>query len=534
MNPVKVKKKVRTCLEKNQLVEARTLIITVCKKIPSDADAWHLLSAINGMLGLNEEAEACARKVIKLQPGAIAAHNNLGSSLLAQDKLNEAEIVLESALKLNPNDPQALNNSGSLHLKYKEFNEAAELFRRAIATNPGYTEAHNNLGSALLGMDDAHAAIESIENALRLSADYPDALYNYGQAEYLLGKNDVALNLYGKALNLQPGHTAALLGAAEIFKENDVFEQAKKCYESAIDVAPDLAAAYVGYGTLMQKQSNHTKAIELLDRALEIDPNCVDALHYYGASMSELGKIDVAAEYFSRALELDPACVQARHMLAAIGDAPIPEIADPRYVAGLFDGYAANFDEHLVDGLEYRAPDVLFELVTPLLGDPDHQVDVLDLGCGTGLCAHFFKNWSRSITGVDLSRKMIVKAEERGLYNNLILGDLLEPLSAGKDSYDLILAADVFIYIGKLENVFMGCAQALRQGGILAFSIELLAEGGSDYNLHAGGRYAQSRKYIERLADRSALSVHTSLETVLRKEKGEAALGIIYVLNKSS
>ena len=115
MNSDKIKKKVRACLERNQLAEARTLITTVCKKVPSDADAWHLLGAINGMLGLNEEAETCARKVIKLLPGTVAAYNNLGSSLLAQKKLDDAESVLETALKLNPSStqtaPRQLSNS---------------------------------------------------------------------------------------------------------------------------------------------------------------------------------------------------------------------------------------------------------------------------------------------------------------------------------------------------------------------------------------------------------------------------------------
>ena len=94
MNPAKIKKKVRACLERNQLAEAHTLITTVCRKVPSDADAWHLLGAINGMLGRNEEAETCAREVIELMPGTIAAYNNLGSSLLAQEKLDDAESVL--------------------------------------------------------------------------------------------------------------------------------------------------------------------------------------------------------------------------------------------------------------------------------------------------------------------------------------------------------------------------------------------------------------------------------------------------------
>ena len=399
---------------------------------------------------------------------------------------------------------------------------------------PDYAEAHNNLGSALLGMDRADEAIGSLEQALQLAPDYPDALYNYGQAAYLQGKYDVALSAYGKTLELQPGHTATLLGAAEVLKLKGMHDQAANCYQSAINIAPKLTAAYIGYGTLLQKQNKHTEAIEMLNRALEADPESADALHYTGASMKELGNIETAAEYFSRALELNPELVQSRHMLAAMGLSEAPDKADARYVAELFDEYANKFDDHLVVGLEYRTPDALKELVTPLLGDPDHQADVLDLGCGTGLCAPLFKPWSRSLTGVDLSPKMVAKADELGLYDKLIVGDLLQPLSSAENCYDLVLAADVFVYLGKLDAVVMSCAQSMRQGGILAFSVEFLQEGDSDYILHTGGRYAHTRSYIERLVDNSPLSIHVASETVLRKEKGKDVKGIIFVLIKRS
>ena len=534
MNPVKIKNKARECIERNQLAEARALVTTLCSKKPADADAWHLLGAINGMLGLNEEAETCSRKVIKLKPDTVAAYNNLGSALLAQKKFDDAASVIETALNLSPNDPQALNNSGNLLLQKKEFERAAERFKKATMVKPDYAEAHNNLGSALLGMDCADEAIASLERALQLAPGYPDALYNYGQAEYLLGKYDDALGAYGRTLELQPGHTAALLGAAEVLKLKGMHDQAANCYQSAINAAPKLTAAYIGYGTLLQKQNKHTEAVEMLKRALEVDPGCADALHYCGASLKELGNIDSAEQCFSRALEINPELVQSRHMLAAMGLAEVPEKADARYVAELFDEYANKFDDHLVVGLEYRTPDVLKELLTPLLGKPEHQVDVLDLGCGTGLCAPLFKPWSRSLTGVDLSRKMVAKAAELDMYDRLIVGDLLEPLSAEEGGYDLILAADVFVYLGKLDDVIRSCSQSMRQGGILAFSVELLQEDDADYILHTGGRYAHTRSYIEKLVDNSLLLIHTAREAVQRKEKGVDVNAIIFVLIKRS
>lgn len=533
MNPAKIKAKARASIASNQFDEARSLLTELCEKRPSDADAWHLLGAIHGMLGQNEQAEICARKVIELNPGVAAAYNNLASSLLAQKKHAEAEAVVEKAVKLGPNDPQALNNCGSLLLARKEYTKAADCFRQAILFKPDYAEAHNNLGSALLGMDRVNEAVVSLEKALQLMPGYPDALYNYGQAAYQLGKYDIAQNAYSHVLKLRPDHCLALLGAAEVFKQKKMYEQAVNCYEAAMRIAPNLTDVYIGYATLLQKTNQHAKALEFLGKALEIDPDCMEALHYSGASMKELGNIEAATQFFNHALKVNPDFVQAKHMLATMGIADVPEKADPKYVSELFDAYAASFDENLVVDLQYRTPQELHSVVTPLLGMPEQKLDVLDLGCGTGLCAPLFKPWCKTLTGVDLSRKMVVKAEQLGLYDSLIIADLLEPLSVSECCYDLILAADVLNYFGDLEDVFMGFARSLRKGGIAAFSIELLQDCATDYVLHGGGRYAQSAKYIETIAGNAALSIHTSRETVLRKEKGEPVRGVIYILAKN-
>jgi len=201
--------------------------------------------------------------------------------------------------------------------------------------------------------------------------------------------------------------------------------------------------------------------------------------------------------------------------------------APPReYVARLFDSYAGYFDEHLVGGLNYQAPQLLHEAVTAAA--PAQPMDILDLGCGTGLCGMLFRPMARRLIGVDLSPGMLEKSRQRGVYDELIEDDAASALRNRPRSADLILAADVFIYVGALDNVFAAAAQALRPGGLLAFTIESLDSG--DYVLRRTRRYAQSIAYVRRLAQGCRFTEVSMRPVVLRKDLGQPVEGLAIVL----
>jgi predicted TPR repeat methyltransferase len=85
-----------------------------------------------------------------------------------------------------------------------------------------------------------------------------------------------------------------------------------------------------------------------------------------------------------------------------------------------------------------------------------------------------------TLIGVDLSQQMLEKASKRGknndCYDSLIVGDALDYLHrVEKNSIDVIIAADVFIYIGDLLAFFQAAKQAfLENNGLLVFTVEEL------------------------------------------------------------
>jgi SAM-dependent methyltransferase len=144
---------------------------------------------------------------------------------------------------------------------------------------------------------------------------------------------------------------------------------------------------------------------------------------------------------------------------------------------------------------------------------------------------------SGALVGVDLSPKMLAKAEEGGHYTELRVQDANAALAEERPGeLDLLLSADTFIYVGALEACFASAARALRRpGGLFAFSIEALRqeeeqEDGKGFRLVLSGRYAHTPAYVEGLAAAHALAVRAKEAVVLRQESREPVNGWIYVL----
>jgi len=240
-------------------------------------------------------------------------------------------------------------------------------------------------------------------------------------------------------------------------------------------------------------------------------------VHYYAASiLASHGRLPLAVDFSRRALELAPNDPVVRYLHAAVTGSELPKTAPREYVVPLFDRHSAQFDEQLLRVLEYRGPQLLREAVSDLTAK--QSLDILDLGCGTGLCGTEFHELARTLIGVDLSAGMLAQAQARGVYHKLIQGDMLDVLRDSHAAFDLILAADVFIYIGELSDVFSAVLNALRPGGRFVFVVE--AHDGQGYVLRPSRRFAHSVEYIRELAVSHGLTETTIHRGVIRKENG--------------
>jgi predicted TPR repeat methyltransferase len=215
-------------------------------------------------------------------------------------------------------------------------------------------------------------------------------------------------------------------------------------------------------------------------------------------------------------------------LLAALrGEAP-PRMPDD-CVRQTFDNFSRVFDKKLRDGLSYHGPERLHDMIRPEMGDAAN-LDILDIGCGTGLSGVGLKGWSARLTGIDLSPKMIELARERGIYDRLEVAEISEWLSQTDGQFDLITACDCLVYFGDLQPVVTGAARQLKPGGRFAFTME--RDEKYPFHLTDSGRYTHHPEHVREVAAQAGLLVVRLEEGFLRNERGIAVTGLYALLRK--
>lgn len=287
-------------------------------------------------------------------------------------------------------------------------------------------------------------------------------------------------------------------------------------------------------GLALMQEGDAAAALDAFDAALELAPSYPDALFSRGTALEALARRDEAIAAYRTYLAQAPDDVMGATARLALLDATAPpERLPAAYVRQLFDQYAPRFEESLCGRLGYSAPERLRALLLELRDPRDPLPRVLDLGCGTGLGGAAVRDFAVWLEGIDLSPGMVARARKRGCYDALAVGDLLSALGPRQPAFDLILAADVLIYLGDLTPVLRGVWQALRPGGRFAFTLERLDEpvpGG--YRLGAGHRFQHHDGHVAALAAAAGFAVERGLADSHRREKGAPVPGSTWVLRR--
>jgi predicted TPR repeat methyltransferase len=406
---------------------------------------------------------------------------------------------------------------------------AEEVFRHILQEDPAHFGATHRLGLLALQTGRVTEAVEHLTRAVRLNPDSAAAHHNLGLALRRQGLPGPALASYRRAAALQPGNEEFHSNLAAAFAEAGQRGEAIAHYQESLRLNPHRPRPHNNLGVLYAELGRLTDAEAHFRAALRLRPDYAEALVNLTSALADLGRPGEAADCCQRLLELHPDDETARFLRAALTGEGRPATTPRNMVTALFDRYAPFFDDHLLKGVNYRGPELLRAAI--LRGPAPRDLDVLDLGCGTGLCGRAVRDLARTLTGVDLSANMLAQARESGVYDHLIQGDILEVLKAAPAAYDLILAADLFVYVGDLAPVFPAVKSALRTRGELVCVVE--AADGTDYVLRPTRRYAHSPAYIRALARSCGLAERSWSRAFLRKQDDAAVEGDVYALQNA-
>ncbi len=398
-----------------------------------------------------------------------------------------------------------------------QLDDAAQVYERMLEVAPDHPDIVHFYGVLLHQLGRSEEAIVTIERSLELEPDRAECYNNLGIIFRAVERYDDAVAAYTRATELDPQHANAYnnLGVLRRFAGKPA--EAEASYRKAIELKPTYAEAYHNLGVLLTGQKRHREAILCYFKVLSLEPARTDDRRLLAIAYCEIGERDKAIEIFEKWLAEDPKSPVANHMLAAVTGQNVPARASDEYVEHSFDGFAESFERKL-EQLSYRAPALVAAAIKTSGLEAAGALDVLDVGCGTGLCGPLVKPYARRLVGVDLSVGMLTKAQQKQVYDQLVKDELTHFLQARREEFDLILSADTLVYFGRLDEVAAAASGALRPGGQFVFTVEALTSpaAGVDFHIETHGRYSHSRSYVEGVLRRAGFTpdiAHADLRT---------------------
>lgn len=411
------------------------------------------------------------------------------------------------------------------------------------------------------------AALAAYKDVLTEQPDHPDGLHFLGLLHFDAGKADNAVLLIRKSLAQDARNAAAYNNLGNILKLSDKSDEALEAYVRAVEIEPRHEEAWANINVLLEGAANNDDLLPILTEIVRLDPDNPNAWHNYGLSLMLAGHRAEAADALERCLEFgadvwsdpiwharvlcalgrrdraiqhleklaaaDPDNAIVRYQLAAVrGDSM--DQAPEDYVKTHFDSFSDSFDM-VLKNLGYRAPELVAEEVAERAAGQAHPfADVVDLGCGTGLCGPLIRQHCTRLTGIDLSPGMLRKAAALEVYDFLVEGELVAFLNSELPTrFDLAVCVDTLCYLGDLRPFMQALHAALKPGGLQIASVEHLAdESGPDYRVDATGRYAHRPAYLKACAEAAGLVYEREKPVVLRQELGKEVHGLVFHLRK--
>lgn len=462
--------------------------------------------------------------------------------------------------------------------KQQRAKKAQDMLTRVLSSHPKDGDAAFNL--ALL-LQDSSTSEEVTREAARLyhiavqAADADgeerwDAIANMAAAKQEIGElmgEYGAIRAYERTIVI----LERMVQEQEEYLKQDgnTFENGEYQYiEAELRAINEyLSKLYYGYGTVLSElPDSDCQALKSQDSLL-ID--WVEPFVKGSGTEKENEKDEAPANHVCKmnainalrlAVDLNSENFLAEHMLAALTEGSEGNgRASNEFVSALFDDFAETFDAKL-ESLGYKVPGLVGDAAKELLvssGQSSYR-SALDAGCGTGLAGRYLRPLVEgSLVGIDLSQKMLDlaakctlskgcglkdedsaagKEDDKPLYDHLASLDLetttLEEVGA-KSGFDIITAADVFVYFGDLEKLLSNFAKLSDStgphGAHLIFSCERIEETeDSKWKLQKSGRYAHTKSYVVQTAADAGYELVGYDEITPRYEKGEPVKGHLF------
>lgn len=439
--------------------------------------------------------------------------------------------LLKKIIQQHPDHFVAYNKLGAAFFILKKWEDAIQAFEKALEIEPGYFEAKYNLALALTKQENFEKAIPLWQSLLEQTPNHPAAHFHLGCCYMAQKKFKDAEKSFTINIQQNPAQAEAYHNLATCYLEQGALNEARQQYQMALTFAPNDTDILFNLGVIASAQNDFDRAIRYYQHLLSIDPNFLTAHYNLGIAFMIKKHNEFAIDHFTAALQLKPDDKNIEYLIEILKPQKNIRGAPESYIENLFDAYANHYEHHLVRTLHYTLPDLFFNAAKKICHLKKESLNLLDLGCGTGLCSAPFKPFTKICDGVDLSEKMLMIAKAKNIFTSLTRSEILLYLKDKKELYDIILAGDVCVYFGELEKLFIFVAQSLRQNGFFIFNTEISLE--KNFTMHQSGRFGHSENYIKSLAKQNHLSIRKFETIQSRIQNNEPVPAFLVVLEKN-
>ncbi|MGL9732543.1 MAG: methyltransferase [Wolbachia sp.] len=247
-----------------------------------------------------------------------------------------------------------------------------------------------------------------------------------------------------------------------------------------------------------------------------------------------IGNINKAHIYFMKTLKLDSNYEEASYYINKMTNQASIKKLPKNLIKQYFDYTGKYFVEHWLIAKQYRGHKLTHTVITEIINNSNSALNILDLGCGTGICGHFLKihNTENCITGVDISNRMLNIARGcfingKPVYNELIHMEMTDFLKKERNySYDVIIFIEVLHYLHNFRVELELAKRSINKKGAIICLIRRKEGEGIDF-VNKGDYFCHSENYIQRVA--KEINMQISYKSYC-KIYGNQVNGILFAL----
>lgn len=416
---------------------------------------------------------------------------------LTKGDLRSAAATLNKANALWPQDARVHMLGGLLAEKAGNIKGAFEALRKSVSFAPDWGPGLLELALLLARQNQFKEAVETAEKVALLEPRNLQVLAGVVDIAHRAGHSEMAIRHLRRGLELVPGDVMLRRLLARDLSEQGQHEESLALWSALVAENPEDSRSLIG----------RVQACLAAGTPLDAEPNT--------AALLKLAPNDAVYQYYAQ---------------LARGDTPNQQPVE--LTRPMFDSMAEFYDLHMVRGLKYQLPKQVSDQI--LERNPDKKINVLDLGCGTGLLGVYLGRLDGALVGVDPSMKMIERAARHNVYDRFHTVNLHDALRETPDAlYQVIAALDVFIYAGDVSQAIPNSYRVLAAGGMMVFSFETAPEKGPDLLLLPSGRYAHKRSHVEALCKAAGFATVEVRDTALREENRQPVNGFVVTAYKA-